>query len=293
MATPVVGVGFLLVNDLLTDVSYQLFEPVVNTLVPTGGITAGAQTVDVWDPSMYEGAMLLVGVLGGDLEVVTISVVTPGVSFAATFANSHLAGEPIIGATFPVQSTAGDPFWTQEQMLTYISTAVNDLLVRVPLCYAVSSAVSFGPTQRIAPLPSDCQVPMRVAVAKVALRETSQSNLDSVDFRWSVQAPGNPYTYFRDKIGLQNISIWPIPNNVVNTEIVYAQRSAQLLGLADGFLLPDPFCPIIKARVLEFCYSGDSEQRSPALAKLFNSRFENGIKIATVLMEVINDTSMQ
>ena len=55
------GVGYLIANDILSDVSYALIQNPVNTVVPTGGISTGSQTVLVWDDSMYVGAMILVG----------------------------------------------------------------------------------------------------------------------------------------------------------------------------------------------------------------------------------------
>ena len=295
---PVQGVGSLIVNDLLTDVAYKLFQPCVLTAVPVPGLAAGTQTVLVWDDSMYVGAYVLCGALGGDLEVVEITATVPGTSFTATFLNAHAAGEPIVGATFPVQSVAGDPLFEQEEMLDYISTGLNDLLLRVPLAYAVDDSISMPPTQQFTGLPADCMQPVRVAANTTntgfyPLRETSQANLDGYNFRWQQQGYTEPYTYYRDKIGLNNIGLWPMAANTTPLEIVYAQRSAQFLGLGDGFLIPDPFTPILKARVLDFCYSKDGEQRSPGMAKFWGDRYETGVKIAGAILEVINDVNMQ
>lgn len=290
---PIVGVGELIVNDLLTDCAFTLIEPCVNVTVPVGGIAIGGQTVTVWDPSMYVGAKILVGVLGGDLEVVTITATVIGTSFRAVFANTHVAGEPIVGATYPVQTIAEDFFWSQSQMLQYISDACNDYLTRVPLAYVVTNAVSLGPTQPTAALPDDCIVPARVSAFGHTLRESSQSWLDSVDPRWQQFAASTPISYYRDKIGLNRIGITPVSNNLLPIEITYSQRSAQTLALDDGFNFPDVFTPYIKARVLEFCYGGDSEQRSPAMAKFWNGRFETGVKLGMMILQVIEDTSQQ
>lgn len=293
MATaPIIGVGYLIANDILTDAAFRLLEPVVNTSFPAA-ITAGSRTIATTDPSIYVGAQLVAGVIGGDAEVVTVTAVNPGVSFTATFANAHALGEPIVGATFPVQNAAGDPFFLTSEMLGYLSEALNDFLVRVPLAYSISTAVVVGPTQPISALPSDCMVPMRVAAFGMALRETSQSNLDAYDYRWNVQSGNEPYTYFRDKIGLQNIGVWPRASNTTPLEIVYQQRSGETLGLADGFVLPDPFLVYIKARVLWNAYSKDGEQRSPTLAKFYDQRYENGIKISKMILEVLNDQTAQ
>ena len=138
MATslPFVGVGYLVANDILTDVAYRLLEPVVRTAF-FNNVMAGSQTIPVWDPSIYVGAQLLAGVLGVSAEVVTVTAVNPGVSFSAVFQNNHAGGESIVGATFPVQNTAGDPFFDQREMLTYLSNAFNDLIVRVHHLYSM------------------------------------------------------------------------------------------------------------------------------------------------------------
>jgi hypothetical protein len=291
-ALPLIGVGYLVANDLLTDISFRLLETCVNTAF-YNNIMAGTQTILAWDNAIYVGAQLLCGTLGVSAEVVTVTAVNPGVSFSAVFQNNHAGGEPIVGATFPVQNTAGDYFFSQNEMLTYLSNSVNDFLTRVPLVINVTDSVVFGPTAGIEPLPSDCMTPMRVATAGVSLRETSQANLDGVDYRWQVQALATPYTYFRDKVGLQNIGIWPRQANTVPLELVYQQRGSQLMGLGDGFLLPDTFLPIIKSRVLSFAYSKDGEQRSPGNAKFFDMRYEAGVKIAKMWLEIIADTSQQ
>jgi hypothetical protein len=292
MAPPVQGVGVLIVNDLLTDVSQLLIEPCVNTTVPGGGIAVGAQTVNAWDASIYVGAYILVGVLGGDLEVVLVTATVPGTSFTATFANAHIAGEPIVGATFPVQSVAGDPFWLQSEMLGYVSEAVNEFLIRCPLVYEVGS-VTMPPTKQFVSLPADCMQPVRVAAFGIGLRETSQANLDGTDYRWQQETGNPPQVYYRDKIGLNQVGMWPIQNNNTALQVVYQQRSPQQLGLADGLLLPDVFFPTIKAKVLSFAYSEDGEQSSPALAAFWDQQYEAGVRITKVLLDVIEATDMQ
>lgn len=292
MANPVIGVGYLIANDLLSDVAFKLFEPVVSLSFPAA-IGSGSQTIAIWSSAIYVGALLVVGVIGGDAEVVTVTAVVTGTSFTAVFANGHASGEPIGGATFPVQSLAGDAFFTQNEMLNYLSDAYTDFLVRVPLAYSISTAVTVGPSQPIAALPADFMQPSRVAAFGRALRETSQSNLDSYDYQWNVQAAAEPRAFYRDKIGLQKIGVWPRADNNTNLEIIYEQRGPELFGLADGFSLPDPFLVIVKHKVLAMAYSKDGEQRSPAMAKFWEQRYEAGVKIASVLLQVVQDQSQQ
>lgn len=288
---PVAGVGKLIANDLLTDCSYSLFEPVVSTVVPAGGIAAGTRTVAAWDDSMYVGAQILVGVLGGDLEVVTITSIVSGTSFRATFANSHVAGETIQGATFPVRQTS-DPLFTQAEMIVYLSTAVNDFLTEVPLVYAINESITVSPTVQNTSLPSDCMTPVRIATGGYPLRETSQSNLDSYDYRWALQTAVQPIAYFRDKVGLQTFGVFPRQNNTVVCEVVYQQRQEETMGLADGFLVPDPFLPIIKFRTLSFSYSKDGDARNPGLAKYWQTRYSFGVKVSKMILGIIESNEM-
>lgn len=286
---PVAGVGFLIANDILSDIAAALYEPVVLTAVPVGGITAGTRTVPVWDPAMYVGAQIIVGVNGNDAEVVTISAVSVGVSFTAPFANTHVAGEAIVGATFPVRQPT-DPFFLQSEVLGYLSTALNDFLRDCPLAIAVADVTVLA-TQQTTALPADCMEPVRVGAYNVPLRETSQSNLDAMWYGWTQTAASGPRAFFRDKAGLQKVGIYPRANNATPLEVVYRQRSEQLLGLADGFILPDPFMLYPKYRALSMCYSKDGEQRNPGLAKYWAQRYDMGVKISTMFLEAISDTS--
>jgi len=297
MAAPVAGVGFLIVNDLLSWASYSLIQNPVNTTVPLAGIGTGAQTVLRWDPSMYVGAQVLVGVLGGDLEVVTITATVPGTSFSAVFANIHVAGEPILGATFSVRQPT-DPLFTQAECIQYLSNALNDFLTDVPLYYEVTDAISVAPGAQNVPLPADCQYPVRVAANTTGagfypLRETSQSNLDSMFYLWTQQGISEPRVYFRDKVPIQNIGVWPRAGNTTPLEIVYAGKAGATLGLADGFPIPDPFLLGPFYRLLSFCYSKDGEMKNPGLARYWKSRYDFFVKLSNVFLGIVNDPNAE
>jgi hypothetical protein len=289
MAAPVVGAGYLRVIDRLQDTSLALFEPVVNLQFPVT-IAAGVQTIGVGDPSIYDGCLLVAGVTGGNLEVITVTASTVN-SFTATFANAHAAGEWINGATFPVRYPT-DPLFTQAEMLAYISSATDDFLTDVPLAYNLAD-LTVSPTQQNTPLPVDSLFPVRIAYESYPLRETSQSNLDSMFYGWTQAPLDKPRVYFRDKIPIQNVGIWPRMGNTVPLECVYAQRQTQTMGWGDGFLVPDPFTVAILQRTLSFAYSKDGEARQPGLAKYWASRYQMSVKIAKMILDVVNDPQMQ
>ena len=288
MAAPLQGSGFLIANDRLTDAAFLLIQPSVSKTVPVGGIAMGSQTVLVWDPSMYVGAQIIVGtVQSSDVEVVTITATVPGVSFTAVFTNPHLVGEPIYGATFPVRNPT-DQLFTQSEMLANLSTAQNDLLTDIPLLYFVAD-ITVPPMAERTLLPSDCQFPVRVAYNQYPLKETSKVNLDGTNFLWTQQGLSEPTNYFRDKVPLQNIGIWPRAGNTTPLEVVYATRGPQVLNLADGFAVPDPITIYILYRTMAFAFSKDGEMRNPALAKYFQSRYDLGVKALKMYLDILND----
>lgn len=313
----ITGAGYLTVLDLLCDISYQLMEGIVDTTITStqpagygdggfgdGGFGDGNGTV-ITVPDirgLYAGALVVVGYQAGTAEVVTVLEVEPGSdggpdgAFIAVLVNTHANGERVFAPTFPVQQPY-DPLFTQGEMLAYVATACNDFLVDVPLCYAIAESVSVAPTQQNGLLPGDCMVPARVAFLTASgpypLRETSQANLDGVNYRWQQDAPDQPKAYFRDKVPLQNFGIWPRVNNTAEFEIVYSQRQPSQVQLLDGFLFPDPFVPIIKSRVLEFAYSKDGEQRNPGLARYFAARYAMGKQIAKMVLEAVEDPNLQ
>ena len=292
MSTPVTGAGFLIANDRLTDAAYALFQPSVSTLVPSGGISAGTSTVAAYDAAMYPGAKVVVGSAGtSNIEVVTISSTVVGTSFTATFSNAHVAGEMITGATFPIRQST-DPLFTQDEMISYLSTACNDFLTDCPLCY-YKATLTVPPTVGIGSLPSDCMKPVRMAYSDYPLHETSQSNLDAMMYQWSSQASAEPEAYYRDKLSVLKFGITPRPSNTTPIECIYQQRQAATMGIADGFLFPDPFTAYVLYRTLSFAYSKDGDMRSPGLAKYFQKRYEMGVKISNMILGAVSDPNLQ
>jgi len=229
-------------------------------------------------------------VTGGNLEVVTVTGVNVGVSFTATFTNAHAAGEWINGATFPVRYPT-DPLFNQAEMLSYISTATNDFLTDVPLAYNLAD-LTVTPSAQNTALPADSLFPVRIAYESYPLRETSQSNLDGMYPQWNQQGMSQPRSYYRDKIPIQNVGIWPRMGNTVNLECVYAQRQAATLGWGDGFIVPDCFTQYILYRTLSFAFSKDGESRNPGLAKYFAGRYQMSVKIARMVLDVVNDAAI-
>lgn len=309
--------GYLTALDVLCDASYQLFEPLVNTLITAifvpgsggfgdGGFGEGgfgddnsansSITVASLD-SIYVGSIVVIGYGLSTAEAVEVLAIGPvPLTFSCNLLNPHFIGEKVFGPTFPVQQPL-DPLWTQGEMLAYLSTAANDFLDEVPLAYAINGNVSVPPTQQNALLPDDCMVPERVAFKMVAgpypMRETSQSNLDAYDYRWQIAAQSQPRAYFRDKMPLQNFGIWPRVGNTAVFEVVYSQRQLAQMQLLDGFLFPDIFVPIVKYRLFSFAYSKDGEARNPGLAKYFSARYDFGVKVASLWLSALNDPNLE
>ncbi len=142
MANP--GTGYRTVNSVLCEVSLHLLEPIANTSflnsVSIGNQTVLLHPVNSYTPAttgIYVSALLVVGVNTPNQEIVYVSAVNPAApSFTATFGKTHSAFDPIITATFPTQQPT-DPFFTQAEMLSYISRAQNEFLSRVPCIFSL------------------------------------------------------------------------------------------------------------------------------------------------------------
>ena len=286
MSSPVVGAGQLTVIDIAMQASYFLFEPIVRDQFPSA-VAAGLQTVNIADPSIYVGAYLVAGAHSANAEVIQVTAVTSN-SFSAAFTNTHAAGDWLFAATFPVRYPT-DPLMTQLEFIAYISSAYSDYLTDCPLVYQIADLV-VPPTAQNIPLPPDCMFPIRVAYQNYPLRETSQANLDSMYPVWQQQGLSQPKVYYRDKLPIQNVGIWPRAGNNTPLEVVYAARN-YVLGWADGFAIPDPFTNYVLYRTLSFCFSKDGEIRNPGLAKYFQSRYDFGVKVTKMIIDFVQDTA--
>lgn len=306
------GAGYLTALDILCDCSYQLFEPIVDTTITSIAVAGGYGEGGFGEggygggtgyligvnsvAAMYVGALVVIGYQGSNQEVAVILEIGPGNQFITALTNIHSVGEKVFGPTFPVRQPT-DPLFTQAEMMAYLSTACNDFLTDVPLVYQIVENLTINPTLQNGLLPTDCMVPMRIALqyptGPYPLRETSQSNLDSYDYRWQTNFASLPIAYFRDKVPTQMFGIWPRANNVSVYEVVYAQRQEETMGLLDGFLFPDVFLPIVKYRVLSFAYSKDGESRSPGLAKYFSARYDFGVKVAKMVLDNSMDSNLE
>jgi hypothetical protein len=100
--------------------------------------------------------------------------------------------------------------------------------------------------------------------------------------------------FYRDKIPLQSVGIWPRAGNTTTLEVVYAQRQTDgTMGLADGFLLPDPFLLYVLYKTLSYAFSKDGEVRNPGLAKYFQQRYEWGVKVSKMFLDSIQDPNLE
>lgn len=175
------GVGFRTAADVLMEVSFHLVEEVVDTTIITvvgpGGYGSGGYgqygygsgSPEVIKPAsttaMYDGALIIVGWGLDTAEVVTILHVTlTGYIYTSAFVNVHNPGETILAPTFPTQQTT-DPFYTQQEMLGYLSRAQNEFLSACPVYYQlVQQNLLYG--QILQATPGNCIELSRVAASQ-------------------------------------------------------------------------------------------------------------------------------
>jgi hypothetical protein len=288
------GSGYLIANDLLTEISFVLVEQLVQTTLGTA--VAGAGIFTITPPNMsyiYNGAQLIVGA-GDTQETITVSGVTP-TTFAATFQFAHAGTEALYGATFPTCQTDNE-FFDQTEVLNYLAEAENSYLMRVPAIMKVAT-VAFPSQKKVQPMPDDSIEIERVALEGVdtfgnptrcPLWEEAVRNYDALTYRWEVTPPGNPRFWYQDRSGYREFGIGPsVPLNAVALETIYSQRDSPSLLLTDGFLLPDPLLHYVKYGAMATMFNKDGEQRDPARAKYCQQRFDMGVKIGTQFYDAV------
>lgn len=108
--------------------------------------------------------MLVIGWGLETAEVVTITGMTAtGYIYTTKFVNPHAAGETILAPTFPTQQVT-DSFFTQTEMLGYLSRAQNEFLADCPVYYQLSQQnLQYG--QVFQDTPANCIEINRVAAS--------------------------------------------------------------------------------------------------------------------------------
>lgn len=173
--------------DVLCEVSLHLIEPIVNTQITSfgvGGYSDGGYSEGGYsDPigqllgvasqnAMYVGAMIVIGWGLTTAEVVTITEINDdGTILTTTAVNSHNPGETVLAPTFPTQQVT-DPFYTQSEMLGYLSRAQNEFLAACPCYYELSQqSLTFG--QIYQDTPANCIEINRVAISTTYIAITT------------------------------------------------------------------------------------------------------------------------
>ena len=142
MAIP--GTGYRNVLSVMLEISFHLLEPIISTTLTSAVSASGSATVTVGSlgiPSnaLYIGAQVVVDT-GVNQETVTVTYVNESASaFTASFIFTHAIGAPVMGATFPVQASSGDYFFSQSEIQSYLARAQNQFLADVPSIFALNT----------------------------------------------------------------------------------------------------------------------------------------------------------
>lgn len=148
MAFP--GTGYRSVGSLMFEIGLHLLEPFISTTLsaPVASGVSSATVASLGYPvnAVYPGALIIVDAGNPNEEIVTVISVNPsGSAFTASFIYAHLAGVTVLASTFPTQALAGDPFFTQQEILGYIARAQHEFLMQVPHIFALNQqTVLFG-----------------------------------------------------------------------------------------------------------------------------------------------------
>src|SRR5271166_907455 len=148
MAVP--GIGYRQVYSMLCEIAHALIEPITYSTL-SSAVTAGLHTVAVASTTnLIQGCLIVVDPGLSTQEAVYLTSVT-STQIQALFVNNHAAGAVVLGACFPTQFST-DPFYTQAEIMGYISRAQNEFLARVPCYFAlIYSQIQYGQTLQSLP----------------------------------------------------------------------------------------------------------------------------------------------
>lgn len=141
MANP--GIGYAKAYRLLMQISLHLVSQVAYTTL-SAAVTPSLQLVTLAaTANLIAGNQVVIDPGLPTEEIVYLSTVT-ATQIQALFAQPHAAGAVLLGACFPEQANT-DPFYTQQEVMGYISRAQNEFLSRVPCYFALFySQINFG-----------------------------------------------------------------------------------------------------------------------------------------------------
>jgi len=278
--------GVLTVNDLATDVSYALVEPVVSTTF-SAGVVAGIRTVTPASMvGIYRGASLIAGAPGDATQEVIVVLSVTASTFTALFMNAHLINDPLYGATFP-SGQLDSSLYTQAEILGYLYDSQNDFLLQVRPIYATAPlAITAGVA--VYPAPVDAIRVERASIVNeavpsaVELWNTTQTDLDLENAGWPRDQ--GPTSWYQDQLSTQAIGFGPPPNVGNTVTLMYSQKAATWLNLLSTFLVPDPMLVAIKYRTLALCFSKDGECRDPQRAQFCQALYDMLVKICQKFM---------
>lgn len=109
------------------------------------------------------------------------------------------------------------------------------------------------------------------------LYETTQSEITMADRNWRNAYVNVPTAFFEDRSGLYRWGVNGKPSSNFPVELLMGIRDTDMLGLLDGFLVPDTLAYLLKYRALEFALSKDGVQQDPTRAAYCGQRFNRGV----------------
>jgi len=119
--------------------------------------------------------------------------------------------------------------------------------------------------------------------------ETTQAEISQTNRTWQNGYVTSPNQWFEDRSGLYRFGLGGKPASNYPLELLCSIRDADTLGLLDGFLLPDILVgPVLKYKVLSYCWQKDGIQQDPARARYCDMRWRKGIVAIQRFLEGYN-----
>jgi hypothetical protein len=175
MAQP--GIGYRSVYEMMYEMAHHLVSQTSLTSL-SSAVSPGLQVINLGSTAnLIQGCQVVIDPGLPTEEAIILSEVTSS-QIQALFAQSHAAGAVLLGSCFPEQAST-DPFFTQNEILGYISRAQNEFLSRVPCSFLLSyGQINFG--QILQSLPCNPIELIRVALSPTNVPITSLTRAGGV-----------------------------------------------------------------------------------------------------------------
>lgn len=177
--------------------------------------------------------------------------------------------------------------WTPAKLVAWANDRQRRFLKETSLITSRATVNAFAAQARYA-LPTDCVSCLRVtwrdaSANKIALSRTDAWQLDQAMTDWETDS-STPLVWSESITPTLEFDIAKAPDDIGQLGLLYVALSAALTGAGVVLSVPDEFSPYIYFGILADALASDGEGCDPARAAYCESRYDEGIELARVML---------